>query len=94
MPRYFFNLRRDHLSICDARGEECSRPVDAVEHAFIAALTLMSRQGFVRTWTGWAVEVEDETRKRVATIPFALALQTDSAAAARALDHLLHAGAH
>ena len=42
MPQYFFNLRRDHLLVRDTRGEDCSGPGVAVEHAIVAALDLMS----------------------------------------------------
>jgi hypothetical protein len=77
MPRYFFNLQREHLSVRDVCGEECSSPVEAVERARVAVLTLMNERTSLRSWTGWAVDIQDETRKRVATVPFVFAGQAD-----------------
>jgi hypothetical protein len=77
MPRYFFNLRREHLSVRDACGEDCSSPLEAVEHARVAVLTLMNERALRGNWTGWAVDIKDETRKLVATVPFVFAGQAD-----------------
>lgn len=68
MPRYFFNLRRDHLSLCDARGKECSKTVDALEHAFVAALALMARG--VSFGPGQAGQWMSRTRREAASRPF------------------------
>lgn len=76
MPRYFFNLRRDHLLVRDTRGEDCSGPGVAVEHAVVAALDLMGEKLGFQSWAGWSVNIEDEARHHVATIPFALVLQS------------------
>ena len=73
MPRYFLNLRRDHLTVRDARGVECSGPSEAVETAVVTALNHMSQGHDFSRWAGWVVEVETETGDHVATVPFALA---------------------
>ena len=73
MPRYFLNLRRDHLSVRDARGVECSGPTEALETAVVTALNRMSESNGFSRWVGWVVEVETETGEHVATVPFALA---------------------
>ncbi len=72
MPRYFLNLRRDHLSVRDARGVECSGPTEALETAVVMALKRISESDDFARWAGWVVEVETETGEHVATIPFAL----------------------
>ena len=77
MPRYFFNLRRGRLSVCDARGEDCASSIEAVENARRAALRLMREKGSLQRWVGWSVDIEDEARAQVATVPFAFALQTE-----------------
>jgi 3-hydroxyisobutyrate dehydrogenase-like beta-hydroxyacid dehydrogenase len=77
MPCYFFNLRREHLSVRDAQGEECANPVEAVERARVAICTLMNERALRGSWSGWAVDVEDETRNQVATVPFAFAGHAD-----------------
>jgi len=77
MPRYFFNLRREHLYVRDARGEECSGPVEAVERARVAVRALMNERALRGTWTGWAVDIEDEARRQVATVPFVFAGRAD-----------------
>lgn len=76
MPRYFFNLRRDHLLVRDTRGEDCSGPSVAVEHAVVAVLNLISEKISFQSWAGWSVDIEDETRHQVATIPFAFVVQS------------------
>jgi hypothetical protein len=76
MPRYFFNLRRDHLLVRDTRGEDCSGPGVAVEHAAVAALNLMSEKIGLQSWAGWSVDIADEAWHQGATIPFALVLQS------------------
>jgi hypothetical protein len=77
VPRYFFNMRRDHICICDARGKECSGPAEAVEHAVVAALRLMGDTNRCRSWSGWSVDIESEAREHVATVPFAFAWEAD-----------------
>jgi hypothetical protein len=77
MPQYFFNLRRGHLSVCDARGENCADSGEAVEHAIVAARNLMSEKISLQSWVGWSVDIEDEARHQVATVPFALVLQSE-----------------
>ena len=76
MPRYFFNLRRGHLSVCDARGEDCADPTEAVQYALLAALGLMSEKRDPRRWAAWSVDIQDEARNHVATVPFTFAVQT------------------
>ncbi len=76
MPRYFFNLRREHLSVCDARGEDCADPTEAVQHALVAALSLMSEKRDPHRWAAWSVDIEDEARNQVATVPFSFAVRT------------------
>ncbi len=73
MPHYFLNLRRDHLSLRDTRGVECSGPIEALETAVGTALKRMSESHDFSRWAGWVVEVETETGEHVATVPFALA---------------------
>ena len=72
MPRYYFNLRCAHLAVPDGRGEECPGPGEALEHAVVAVLGLITKEGLFRNWTKWSVEIEDEFRRRVATLPFSL----------------------
>lgn len=50
MPRYFFNLRWGHLSVCDAHGGNCADPTEAVQHALVAALGLMSEKRDPQRW--------------------------------------------
>jgi hypothetical protein len=76
VPRYYFNLRNGHLHVPDARGENCSDPGDALEHAVVAALDLITREGRFRNWTRWSIEIEDEKRCRVAIVPFTLVLRS------------------
>jgi hypothetical protein len=76
MPRCFFNLRRDHLLVRDTRGEDCSGPGVAVEHTVVAAINLMGEKTGFESSAGWSVDIDDETRHQVATIPFALVLQS------------------
>ena len=76
MPRYFFNLRRGHLSVCDARGEDCADSSEAVQNALLAALNLMSEKHDPHRWAAWSVDIEGEARNQVATVPFAFALRT------------------
>ena len=76
MPRYFFNLRWGRLSVCDARGEDCAGSTEAVQYAFLAALTLMSEKHDPRRWATWSVDIEDEARNQVATVPFTFAVRT------------------
>jgi hypothetical protein len=76
MPRYFSNLRWGLLSVCDARGEKCADPTEAVQHALVAALGLMSEKRDPARWAAWSVDIKDEAQKHVATVPFAFALQT------------------
>jgi hypothetical protein len=76
MPRYFFNLRWGHLSVCDARGEDCADPIEAVQYALLAALGLMSEKHYPHRWATWSVDIEDEARNQVATVPFTFALRT------------------
>jgi hypothetical protein len=47
-----------------------------VEHAVVAALNLISEKISFQSWAGWSVDIEDEARHQVATIPFALVLQS------------------
>ncbi len=42
MPCYLLHLRREHLSVRDARGVECFDPAEVVETAVITALNRMS----------------------------------------------------
>jgi hypothetical protein len=72
MPRYFLNLRREHLSIPDARGVECSDPAEAVAAAVVTALNRISGSHDFERWAGWSVEIATETGEHVATVPFAL----------------------
>ena len=76
MPRYFFNLRRGHLSVCDARGEDCADPTEAVQYALLAALSLMSEKHDPHRWAAWSVDIQDEARNQVVTVPFTFAVQT------------------
>ncbi|MFC4175463.1 DUF6894 family protein [Microvirga sp. GCM10011540] len=76
MPRYFFNLRYGHLHVLDSRGETCSDPGDALEHAVVAVLDLITKEGRFRNWARWSIEIEDENRRRVATLPFTLVLKS------------------
>jgi hypothetical protein len=76
VPRYFFNLRRGHLSVCDARGEDCADSSEAVQHALLAALNLMSEKHDPHRWAAWSVDIEDEARHQVATVPFTFAVRT------------------
>jgi len=78
MPLYFFHLRRGNLLICDARGEKCSGPSEAVEHAIVAALNLMSEKISLQSWAGWSIDLEDEARRQVATAPFTFVVRTTS----------------
>lgn len=77
MPRYFFNLRWGHLSVCDPRGEECFGPAEAIEYAILAALHLMHEKRSLQRWAAWSVDIEDEARSQVATVPFAFTLKTE-----------------
>jgi hypothetical protein len=77
MPRYFFNLRWGHLLVCDARGENCANPTEAVQHAVLAALSLVSEKREPHGWAAWSVNIEDEARNQVATVPFTFAVRTD-----------------
>jgi hypothetical protein len=76
MPRYFFNLRWGRLSVCDARGEDCAGSTEAVQYALLAALGLMSEKGDPHCWADWSVDIQDEARNQVATVPFTFALRT------------------
>ncbi len=76
MPRYFFNLRWGHLSVCDAHGEDCANSAKAVEYALLAALSLMSEKRDPHRWAAWSVDIQDEARKQVATVPFTFAMRT------------------
>lgn len=78
MSRYYFNLRYAHLQVPDRRGEECSGPGEALEHAVVAILGLITREGRFRNWAKWSVEIEDEFRSCVAILPFTLILRTHS----------------
>jgi len=73
MSLYFFNLRRWHLTVRDGHGEVLPGPAEAVEHAARAILDLVGQKGCCRDWAGWSVEIEDEARGRVATVPFGFA---------------------
>jgi hypothetical protein len=75
MPRYFFNLRWGPLSVCDARGEDCADPTEAVQYALVAALGLMSEKRDPHRWATWSVDIQDEACNQVATVPFAFALR-------------------
>jgi hypothetical protein len=77
VPRYYFNLRHAHLRVQDPHGEECRGPEEAIEHAVVAVLALITREGRFRNWTKWSVEIEDEKRRRVAVLPFTLVLKAD-----------------
>ncbi|MGO4570900.1 DUF6894 family protein [Microvirga sp. 2TAF3] len=77
MPRYYFNLRRAHLHLLDKSGEECSNLGEAIEYAIVAVLNLISEEGRFRNWTSWAVEIQDEARYHVATLPFTMVLEAD-----------------
>lgn len=81
MSRYYFNLRYAHLQVPDRRGEECSGPGDALEHGIVAILGLITKENCFRNWARWSVEIEDEFRRRVATLPFSLVLKPSSSAA-------------
>jgi hypothetical protein len=61
VPRYFLNLRRDHLCIRDARGVDCSGPTEALETAVVTAPKRTSERHSISRWAGWVVEVETET---------------------------------
>lgn len=76
VPLYYFNLRNGHLHVLDTRGENCTNPGEALEHAVVAVLDLTTREGRFRNWARWAIEVEDEHRRRVATLPFSLVLKS------------------
>jgi hypothetical protein len=76
VPRYYFNLRNGPLHVPDTRGETCANPRDALEHAVVAVLDLTRKEGRFRNWAKWAIEVEDENRHRVATVPFSLVLKS------------------
>ncbi|HZH51502.1 MAG TPA: hypothetical protein VEZ16_06415 [Microvirga sp.] len=76
MQRYFFNLRNGPLHVLDARGENCADPGEALQHAVVAVLDLITKEGRFRNWSRWSVEIEDEHRRRVATVPFTLVLRT------------------
>ena len=76
MPRYFFNLRRGHLSVCDVRGEDCADSSEAVQYALLAALSLISEKHDPHRWAAWSVDIEDEARNQVATVPFTFAVRT------------------
>lgn len=77
MPRYYFNLRRAHLHLLDKNGEECSDLGEAIEYAVVAILNLISEEGRFRNWTAWAVEIQDEARFSVATLPFTFIMKVD-----------------
>jgi hypothetical protein len=76
MPRYFFNLRRDHLLVRDPRAEDCLGPGVAVEHAVVAALNLIGEKIKFQNWVGWSVDIADEAPRQVATTPFAFVMQS------------------
>lgn len=78
VPLYFFNLRSGHLHVLDTRGENCSNPGEALEHAIVAVLDLTMKEGRFRNWAKWSIEIEDENRHRVATLPFSLVLKPRS----------------
>jgi hypothetical protein len=42
----------------------------------VAVLDLTRKEGRFRNWAKWAIEVEDENRHRVATVPFSLVLKS------------------
>jgi hypothetical protein len=76
VPRYYFNLRNGHLHVLDTHGENCAHPGEALEHAVMAVLDLTTKEGRFRNWARWAIEIEDEERCRVATLPFSLVLKS------------------
>jgi len=45
--------------------------VEAVERARVAVRALLNERALRGSWTDWAVDIEDENRKPVVTIPFA-----------------------
>jgi hypothetical protein len=77
LSRYYFNLRRAHLHLLDKNGEECATLGEAIEYGVIAVLSLISEEGRFRNWTAWAVEIQDENRFHVVTLPFSLVLKAD-----------------
>ncbi|QFU16518.1 DUF6894 family protein [Microvirga thermotolerans] len=77
MPRYYFNLRRAHLQLLDRNGESCASLGEAIEYGVVAVLDLIAEEGRFRNWTTWALEIEDENRLHVVTLPFSLVLKAD-----------------
>ena len=76
MSRYYFNLRNGPLHVLDLHGENCANPEEAIEHAIVAALDLITKEGRFRNWSRWSIEIQDGRRRRVATVPFTLVLRT------------------
>jgi hypothetical protein len=78
VPRYHFNLRRAHLHLLDKDGTECADLGEAIEYAVMAVLNLVSEEGRYRNWTAWSVEIQDDARFHLVSLPFTLVLRADA----------------
>jgi hypothetical protein len=76
MSKYYFNVRRAHLSLLDSKGEECANLADALECAIVAVLNRITKDSGVQNWAKWSMEIKNAAGDRLATLPFTLVLNS------------------
>ena len=75
MPKFFFNVQREHYAE-DTNGVELDNAEEVPEEALGAARDILSEAAFVGIdRSGWAFNVTDEKGQTVFSLPFSDALR-------------------
>ncbi|KMO30250.1 DUF6894 family protein [Methylobacterium aquaticum] len=71
MPRYFFDIMDSTQSVPDEAGLDCRDLAEAYRQArTLIADAMNGPEATCIDWRAWRVEVRDETRELIFTVPF------------------------
>jgi hypothetical protein len=71
MPKFYFNVRRDGVVYEDHEGEELSGRAAAWDWAIRDAQLLIDQRTFAGAAEDYWIEIVDELRRPLATVPLA-----------------------